>query len=207
VTIERVLDSLPLLSLLAAGCVALPMAIRMRARGTSVIAVDRQRTVGQLAVDVLLFWLLLVWFYLVVATSGWLSVGLLPKWLTVKVVDGPLAHVIGTLLLLSWPLIYAASVRTLGDAWRLGIDREGDAQLVTRGIYSWSRNPIYLAFNMHFWGTVLVAGRVVHVVLAVVLSLLLHVVVLREERFLADRCGDAFARYRAQVARYLSLRH
>lgn len=201
---ENWLPYVPLLALVAAGFVALPRAWAMRRRGVSVLAADWERTIGQMVFDTLLGVALLFWLYLVVAETGWLPIGFLPGFLSRTILDGAVAYSTGIALLVGWPIVYWLGVRAMGQSWRLGIDREACGPLVTDGIFRFSRNPIYLAFNLLFWGTALVDGRVIHVVMAVVLSASLHVIILREERFLAGQFGQRYNAYRQRVGRYVS---
>jgi protein-S-isoprenylcysteine O-methyltransferase Ste14 len=76
--------------------------------------------------------------------------------------------------------------------------------LVTDGVYRWTRHPIYVAFDLLFVGTFMVLGRFIFLVLALVLLLLLHTYMLREERFLTDLYGRSYRDYCGLVGRYFS---
>ena len=52
-------------------------------------------------------------------------------------------------------------------------------------------------------GTLLIHGRVIFFLLGAAFMLLIHGIVLREERFLAERFGDDFRAYCRRVGRYL----
>jgi len=80
--------------------------------------------------------------------------------------------------------------------------------LNTRGVYRWSRNPMYVAASAAFAGFTLMAwgasARMGLLALIVTLALLVtdHAVVEREEAFLEERYGDAYRAYKARVPRY-----
>jgi protein-S-isoprenylcysteine O-methyltransferase Ste14 len=76
--------------------------------------------------------------------------------------------------------------------------------LVSDGPYSYSRNPIYLAFALMYLGVALAldSGYVL-VVLVVVVALFDRLQVPREERYREERFGDEFRKYRARVRRWL----
>jgi protein-S-isoprenylcysteine O-methyltransferase Ste14 len=93
----------------------------------------------------------------------------------------------------------------MGASWRIGIDRQQPGQLVTSGLFAWSRNPIYLAFDLLVVGAFLIHGRSLFLILGAAMMLLIHAIVLREERFLDAKFGDAFRNYRKRVGRYLSI--
>jgi protein-S-isoprenylcysteine O-methyltransferase Ste14 len=100
-------------------------------------------------------------------------------------------------------VLFVLALVSLGDAWRLGLDEAGPGRLVTHGIYSVSRNPIYLFFDLYFIGTFLINGGLLFLLLAVLTVLNLHYQILHEERFLARLHGSAYEAYRARTARYV----
>ena len=98
------------------------------------------------------------------------------------------------------------TLRAFGDSWRLGIDRDAPGVLVTDGIFAWTRNPIYVGLDLLALGTSLVQGRLIVLALALVIAVMLHDQILREESFLARTYGDAYREYCARVRRYGSWR-
>jgi protein-S-isoprenylcysteine O-methyltransferase Ste14 len=105
-------------------------------------------------------------------------------------------------MLLAAPILFAASLRSFATSWRIGIDREHPPPLVTSGVFAWTRNPIYTAFDMIIIGAFLVHGRLVVLLVGLIMIVLVHGVVLREERFLDQQFGDAFRKYTKRVRRY-----
>ena len=103
-----------------------------------------------------------------------------------------------------WPLIVAGL--TLG-AWAVqaaaGVELERPNQLVDSGPYAFSRNPMYLAWTVGYVGVALVAGTAWPLVLLPVVLAVTQVVVMREERSLERRFGDAYRGYKTSVRRYL----
>jgi protein-S-isoprenylcysteine O-methyltransferase Ste14 len=103
-----------------------------------------------------------------------------------------------------WPLILAGL--WLG-AWAVraaaAVDLERPDQLVDRGPYAFSRNPMYLAWTLGYVGIALVAGTAWPLLLLPAVLAVTHVEVLREERSLERRFGAAYRSYRASVRRYL----
>ena len=100
-------------------------------------------------------------------------------------------------------LIFVLAFFSFGDSWRIGIDRKTAGELVTGGIFSISRNPIYVAFDLLFIGVFLVNGTWFLLIFALLAILAVHSQTLREERFLAQRYGDAYAQYQKKTPRYL----
>ena len=103
-----------------------------------------------------------------------------------------------------WPLLLAGvglgawAVRSAGEVDLVGPDR-----LVHQGPYGFSRNPMYVAWSLGYLGVALVAGAVWPLVLLPLVLAATQVVVVREERSLERRFGDAYRSYQASVRRYL----
>ena len=76
--------------------------------------------------------------------------------------------------------------------------------IVTSGPYRFSRNPLYVALTLLFLGLTLAFNTLWGFVVLVPLLITMHCgVVLREERYLERKFGDAYRRYRSRVRRYL----
>lgn len=186
------------------GLLGVTRALWLRARGVRVLVADWQRTGWQMLADTLMVGCLFVWAYEIVA-YGWpvrFHVG--PSILASILLDGLALRLLGAALGLAGLLVYSIALHDLGASWRLGFDRTGPGPLVTGGIYSRMRHPIYVAFDLLFVGTFLVLNRSVFLLLALLMVPLLDAVMRREERFLTELYGDAYRDYCSRVARYFS---
>ncbi|MDQ2844078.1 MAG: isoprenylcysteine carboxylmethyltransferase family protein [Acidobacteriota bacterium] len=77
-------------------------------------------------------------------------------------------------------------------------------KLITSGPYRISRNPLYLGGNVFiFLGAVLFLGSPTGIALTVINILVVEVMIRREERQLAQEFGEAWARYRERVRRWV----
>ncbi|MCL2137664.1 MAG: isoprenylcysteine carboxylmethyltransferase family protein [Coriobacteriia bacterium] len=97
----------------------------------------------------------------------------------------------------------AASLASFGDSFRVGIDDQSPDKLVTTGMFAYSRNPIYVCFDLFFAGQFLIHRNIAIAVAVVGFALVIHRQILREERFLASHYGDEYTEYRNRVRRYL----
>ncbi|HEY3394573.1 MAG TPA: isoprenylcysteine carboxylmethyltransferase family protein [Lacipirellulaceae bacterium] len=177
----------------------------MRRRGLRVMVVDRERPARQMIYDSLIVAVFLFWFYLLVAEALSLPLAWLPDWFASRPLDALPLKIAGAILLVAVPLAFAAAIRAMDASWRMGIDRNEPGPLVTTGLFAYSRNPIYMAFDMMFVAAFLIHGRIIFLIVAAAFILLLHGVILREERFLAGRFGDEFRDYCNRVGRYSPL--
>jgi protein-S-isoprenylcysteine O-methyltransferase Ste14 len=84
-----------------------------------------------------------------------------------------------------------------------GVDLERSNQLIDKGPYALSRNPMYVAWTVGYMGVALAAGTAWPLLLLPVVLVLTHVAVMREERFLERSFGAAYRNYSISVRRYL----
>lgn len=110
------------------------------------------------------------------------------------------------LLLLALNLaIGAASLRDLGDSWRVGVLEEQRTDLVEDGIYSLSRNPYFVACLLMFAAYTLLLQNLVLLAMSFIGFGLVHGMVRREEAYLESVHGEAYRDYKGRVPRYLLL--
>lgn len=82
--------------------------------------------------------------------------------------------------------------------------KEPTRVLVTSGIHSWSRNPIYVGMFLVYGGVGLVAASPWILILTLPLAVTIRYgVVAREEAYLERRFGDAYRDYKRRVRRWL----
>lgn len=75
--------------------------------------------------------------------------------------------------------------------------------LVTDGLYRYSRNPIYVGLAAIYLGLALLAGSWWgFILLPVIVGIVRHVVIAREEAYLERKFGDAYRAYKARVRRW-----
>jgi protein-S-isoprenylcysteine O-methyltransferase Ste14 len=78
------------------------------------------------------------------------------------------------------------------------------AHLVTTGAYRWSRNPMYTGLGIAVLGGGLLAGSWWPIVLLpIALLLVAWLVILPEERYLAQRFGQSYRDYCSRARRWL----
>lgn len=103
------------------------------------------------------------------------------------------------LLLAALGIVVIAQVH-MGAAWRIGIDQEQTNDLVTHGLFRYSRNPIFLAIRVCFFGMFLVLPSAITLMLWVLGDVMIQIQVRLEEAHLTETFGDAYVQY-AQTAR------
>ena len=103
-------------------------------------------------------------------------------------------------------LIFLLSVLCMKDSWRAGIPDQEHTELVTSGIYRFSRNPACLGFDFMYIGVMLMYCNLLTVPLTVFAIVMLHLQILQEERYLDETFGEAYREYKRHTFRYLGWR-
>jgi protein-S-isoprenylcysteine O-methyltransferase Ste14 len=103
---------------------------------------------------------------------------------------------LGGLSLFLWSLI------SFRHSFRVGIDADRPDKLITDGAFSFSRNPIYVAFGMILIGEFCIFPNWISLIYVGAAAWLVHRQVLREEEYLGRHYGQAYAEYRRRVRRY-----
>lgn len=175
-------------------------------RGVVIVATDPRRTSLEMVGDAILAIVVLAWLYLALAYPWGLPTRWVPETIGKPWFESRTLKLIGAVCLTAGVALYAAGVWALGDAWRLGIDRDHPGPLTTHGIFSLSRNPIYVGIGLLMLGTALLQGRPVLFGLTVAYALLIHWTIRREESFLNEHFDDEYQNYCAHVGRYLTIK-
>ena len=99
--------------------------------------------------------------------------------------------------------IFLLSVLCMKDSWRAGIPDKDKTELVTTGIYRFSRNPAFLGFDLMYVGVLLLYGNLLTLSFSVFAIVMLHLQILQEERYLVNTFGAPYQEYCRRVSRYL----
>ena len=73
--------------------------------------------------------------------------------------------------------LFLASVLCMRDSWRAGIPEKDRTELVTGGVYAFSRNPAFVGFDLMYMGVFFM--------------------------FCAAAFGESYLQYKSRVCRYL----
>lgn len=101
--------------------------------------------------------------------------------------------------------VFVAALIAFRESWRMGIDNRNPGELITRGVFRISRNPIFLFIDLYFFGTFLIYPSVFFLIMALLTIGVLHYQILKEERFLTEHYGNAYASYAGETGRYITI--
>jgi len=106
------------------------------------------------------------------------------------------------LIHLAFLIIFIAQ-RNMANEWRIGIDNENKVNLITKGMFGISRNPIFLGVIIVFIGLFLIIPNAVTVVILVSGVIVIQVQVRLEEEFLLNQLGNEYKEYMSKVKRWI----
>ncbi|NTS40754.1 isoprenylcysteine carboxylmethyltransferase family protein [Flavisolibacter sp. BT320] len=89
------------------------------------------------------------------------------------------------------------------QSWRIGIDYDNKTQLVTWGLFSKSRNPIFLFLLISLVGFFLILPNAITFAVLFSAYIVLHITMRLEEDFLQKQHGEAYTRYKNNVPRLI----
>ena len=99
--------------------------------------------------------------------------------------------------------VFLLSVVKMKDSWRAGIPAKDKTELVTDGIYKYSRNPAFLGFDFMYTGVLLMYFNPATAVFSLFAIVMLHLQILQEEKYLTAVFGEKYIGYKNKVYRYL----
>lgn len=104
-------------------------------------------------------------------------------------------------------LAFIISVLHMKDNWRAGVQREEKTNLITTGIYSISRNPAFLGFELMYIGILLVFFNWYLCGATIFAVVFFHLQIVNvEEEFLTEAFGEEYLAYKKKVCRYIGRR-
>ena len=116
------------------------------------------------------------------------------------------ARFTGFLIGMLGDIIFLISVVCMKDSWRAGIPDKDKTELVTNGIYKFSRNPAFLGFDFMYAGVLLMYFNPLTAVFSLFAAVTLHLQILQEEKYLTSVFGSSYTTYKSRVFRYLGRR-
>jgi protein-S-isoprenylcysteine O-methyltransferase Ste14 len=130
-----------------------------------------------------------------------------PNWhsyfLPIKQLDSSTIQYIGlTLLFISlvWTVIAQGHMK---NSWRIGIDNDTKTELVTTGLFSISRNPIFFGMTLSLAGLFLTTPNALTAMFLIVGHILIQIQIRLEEEFLEKEHGQTYNNYKQKVRRLI----
>jgi protein-S-isoprenylcysteine O-methyltransferase Ste14 len=91
----------------------------------------------------------------------------------------------------------------MGVSWRIGIDETNKTDLITNGLFSISRNPIFLGILVSILGLFLALPNALSFALLLAIYIVIQVQVRLEEEFLKRTNESGYSQYCSNVRRWI----
>lgn len=113
-------------------------------------------------------------------------------------------RLLGVVITMLGVLVFIVSVAQMKDNWRAGVQREDKTNLVTEGIYSISRNPAFLGFDLMYIGILFSFFNWFLCFATSFAVVFFHLQIVNvEEEFLTEAFQNEYLQYKSKVCRYL----
>ena len=123
---------------------------------------------------------------------------LLPFWY----LEHPLLKKIAwVILIFSLPFIWLAQSQ-MTTSWRIGVDKKNSTNLVTQGLFSFSRNPIFLGVLLGNLGVFFIIPNAFTLVILSLSVVSINTQIRLEEAYLLDAFDKEYRSYRQKVRRW-----
>lgn len=132
---------------------------------------------------------------------------LFPTWhvhfLPIIQLDNQTVKYIGIALLLISLVWTVIAQRHMKYSWRIGIDTDTKTELVTSGLFSISRNPIFFGMILSLVGLFMTTPNALTALFLILGYVLIQIQIRLEEEFLTKEHGQAYIGYKQKVRRLI----
>lgn len=160
-------------------------------RSASRLKSSKEIFISSLMFGTLVVQLLLAWLYAATIIEPHIETGKASTW-------------VGLVLCFCGILFASYSQFAMGKDWRIGVDPEEKTELITTGIYSKVRNPIYTACIVHGLGLLVLAPNAMVLVTGLfgIYSIRAYVQQI-EEPYLMELHGEKYVQYKESTGSFL----
>jgi protein-S-isoprenylcysteine O-methyltransferase Ste14 len=93
--------------------------------------------------------------------------------------------------------------KQMSTSWRIGIDEKNETELVTKGIFSISRNPIFLGMILSVLGLFFILPNALTFFLMLTTYFIIQIQIRLEEEYLEKKHGITYSHYKLKTKRLL----
>jgi protein-S-isoprenylcysteine O-methyltransferase Ste14 len=174
--------------------------VLLKKKGVKVSIVTTQKTgLRKWSYPVLVFLLLL---FIAQISNPLTSFSLLPEFLNDFLIDSLFVRIAGAVSVFLSVLLMKITLKDFGNSLRFGLNENNAGNLVTKGVFSQSRNPFFLSLLLFFTGTALIFPNLFFLIFAVSAFAGIHFSILKEEKFMLQVYGEEYFTYQQKVRRY-----
>jgi protein-S-isoprenylcysteine O-methyltransferase Ste14 len=118
-------------------------------------------------------------------------------------IDPTIAGSLGSILLVLCLALIIHSQNQMKSSWRIEIDSSNKAELITEGIFKYSRNPIFLALRVSYFAMFLIIPCPYSLFVFLIGDVCFQLQARKEEQYLQNIYGEEYKKYSSHVRRWL----
>jgi protein-S-isoprenylcysteine O-methyltransferase Ste14 len=111
--------------------------------------------------------------------------------------------IIGLILIHSSLIWIGIAQYQMSNSWRIGIDEKNKTDLVTKGIFSVSRNPIFLGMIISVLGLFMIVPTALSFCLLITTYFIIQIQIRLEEDFLEKQHSQTYINYKLKTKRLI----
>lgn len=115
----------------------------------------------------------------------------------------PAVQLLGFVVMAEGAVFAAVAQYQMGRAWRIGVPDREPSHLMTRGLFRFSRNPVFFGIAAIFLGALLTAPNALTLASFGVAIFAMSIQIRLKEDHLSSRLGSPYSAYRARVRRWI----
>ncbi len=125
------------------------------------------------------------------------------SFLSIDFLDVELLKIVGLILMLLALIWTIVAQNQMKNSWRIGIDKDVKTELVTSGLFSISRNPVFLGMIVSLIGLFFLTPNAISLLFLILGYVLIQVQMRLEEEFLYKQHGEKYLDYLIKVRRLI----
>jgi protein-S-isoprenylcysteine O-methyltransferase Ste14 len=197
----NIIDVLVIISLILFYILFIGRTIILYKTGVKVWVIGKSsKKVFEIILENILFPVLVLWSIFIIITAMHIY---LPSIISNLVIKIAWLKYIGIIFCYIGLIIFLLALISFGKAWRIGIDENNSNDLITSGIFKYSRNPIFLFMDIYFTGIMLIYPNILFIIITIGTIIGLHLQIIREEKFLEIKFGEKYIKYKYTTRRYI----
>ena len=112
-------------------------------------------------------------------------------------------QITGLILLITSFLWTSIAQYQMSKSWRIGIDYNEKTELISNGLFKYSRNPVFLGVLISYLGTFFIIPNILSFSILIVTFVTIQTQVRLEEEYLEAVQGQEYPGYKLKVRRWL----
>lgn len=147
--------------------------------------------------------IILMWLFELIKPAFQISFSVLPEWIVNPLIESFLMKIAGVIVICFALLFMLITLLHFKNSLRFGLNKKNAGELITTGVFAFSRNPFFLSLNFYFLGIALLQPNLFFMGFAILTLVSIHFFILKEEKFIRSVYGDKYLEYLRKVRRYL----